>query len=182
MIFETTNIKDVVIVRPKTFPDSRGYFRELTRSNLFAENGIPDKFVQFNNSFSTKGVIRGMHYQLKNPQSKLVCAVYGEIYDVVIDLRKSSSTFGKWVGVKLSAERGELLYVPKGFAHGFQVLSDCASVVYQCNDYFTPGDEYGVNCFSSTLAIDWVEIPVVISDKDKILPDFSNVSKEYLFD
>ncbi len=182
MIFETTDIQDVVIVRPKTFPDSRGYFRELTRSNLFAENGIPDKFVQFNNSFSTKGVIRGMHYQLKNPQSKLVSVAYGEIYDVVIDLRKSSSTFGKWVGVKLSAERGELLYVPKGFAHGFQVLSDCASLVYQCNDYFTPGDEYGVNCFSSTLAIDWVEIPVVISDKDKILPDFSNIPKEFLSD
>ena len=181
MTFETTDIKDVVIVRPKTFPDSRGYFRELTRTNLFAENGIPDKFVQFNNSFSTKGVIRGMHYQLKNPQSKLVCAVYGEIYDVVIDLRKSSSTFGKWVGVKLSAERGELLYVPKGFAHGFQVLSDCASVVYQCGDYFTPGDEYGVNCFSSALAINWENIPSLISDKDKALLDFSDIPENVLF-
>lgn len=179
MIFETVDIKDVVVIRPKTFPDSRGYFRELTRTNLLAENGINDKFVQLNNSFSKQGVIRGMHYQLKNPQSKLVCATYGEIYDVIVDIRKSSPTFGKWFGVKLSAERGELLYVPRGFAHGFQVLSDCASVVYQCGDYFTPGDEYGINCFSKALGIDWKDIPNVISEKDKLLPDFSTVSPEY---
>lgn len=179
MTFETTDIKDVLIVRPKTFPDSRGYFRELTRTNVLAENGITEAFVQTNNSFSTKGVIRGMHYQLKNAQSKLVCATYGEIYDVIIDIRKESPTFGKWVGVNLSAERGELLYVPKGFAHGFQVLTDFASVVYQCSDYFTPGDEYGINCFSKALGIDWKDIPNVISEKDKLLPDFSTVSSEY---
>lgn len=179
MIFETVDIKDVVVIRPKTFPDSRGYFRELTRTNLLAENGIDDKFVQFNNSFSKQGVIRGMHYQLKNPQSKLVCATYGEIYDVIVDIRKSSPTFGKWFGVKLSAERGELLYVPRGFAHGFQVLSDCASVVYQCSDYFTPGDEYGVNCFSPSLAIDWTDIPIIMSEKDKVQPNFETISSEY---
>lgn len=181
MIFETTYIKDVVVIRPKTFSDSRGYFRELTRSNVLVEHDLPNKFVQFNNSFSTKGVIRGMHYQLKNPQSKLVCATYGEIYDVIIDIRKSSPTFGKWFGVKLSAERGELLFVPKGFAHGFQVLSDCASVVYQCSDYFTPGDEYGINCYSSSLAINWEGIPAVISEKDKVLPDFSVIPNDRLF-
>lgn len=178
MTFETTDIKDVIVIRPKTFPDSRGYFRELTRKSVLAENGIVDDFVQLNNSFSSKGVIRGMHYQLKNPQSKLVCATFGEIYDVIIDIRKSSPTFGKWFGVKLSAERGELLYVPKGFAHGFQVLSDCASVVYQCSDYFVPGDEFGINCYSSSLAIDWADIPIIMSEKDKQLTDFDKISEE----
>lgn len=179
MIFETTFIKDVVVIRPKTFPDSRGYFRELTRSNVLAENGLPNNFVQLNNSFSKQGVIRGMHYQLKHPQSKLVGVSYGEIYDVIIDLRKDSDTFGKWYGVKLSSERGEMLFVPRGFAHGFQVLSDCASVLYQCDDYFTPGDEYGVNCFSPSLAIDWVDIPVIMSEKDKVQPNFETISSEY---
>lgn len=179
MIFETTFIKDVVVIRPKTFPDSRGYFRELTRSNVLAENGLPNNFVQLNNSFSKQGVIRGMHYQLKHPQSKLVGVSYGEIYDVIIDLRKDSDTFGKWYGVKLSSERGEMLFVPRGFAHGFQVLSDCASVLYQCDDYFTPGDEYGVNCFSPSLAIDWADIPVIMSEKDKVQPNFETISSEY---
>lgn len=179
MTFESTDIKDVVVIRPKTFPDSRGYFRELTRTNIFAENGIAESFVQVNNSFSTKGVIRGMHYQLNKAQSKLVCASYGEIYDVIIDIRKASPTFGKWFGIKLSAERGEMLYVPRGFAHGFQVLSDCASVVYQCSDYFTPGDEYGINCYSSSLGIDWADIVPVISEKDKLLPDFATVPPEH---
>lgn len=179
MIFETTFIKDVVVIRPKTFPDSRGYFRELTRSNILAENGLPNNFVQLNNSFSKQGVIRGMHYQLKHPQSKLVGVSYGEIYDVIIDLRKDSDTFGKWYGVNLSSERGEMLFVPRGFAHGFQVLSDCASVLYQCDDYFTPGDEYGVNCFSPSLAIDWADIPVIMSEKDKVQPNFETISSEY---
>lgn len=179
MIFETTFIKDVVVIRPKTFPDSRGYFRELTRSNVLAENGLPNNFVQLNNSFSKQGVIRGMHYQLKHPQSKLVGVSYGEIYDVIIDLRKDSDTFGKWYGVKLSSERGEMLFVPRGFAHGFQVLSDCASVLYQCDDYFTPGDEYGVNCFSPSLAIDWADIPIIMSEKDKVQPNFETISSEY---
>lgn len=179
MIFETTFIKDVVVIRPKTFPDSRGYFRELTRSNVLAENGLPNNFVQLNNSFSKQGVIRGMHYQLKHPQSKLVGVSYGEIYDVIIDLRKDSDTFGKWYGVKLSSERGEMLFVPRGFAHGFQVLSDCASVLYQCDDYFTPGDEYGVNCFSPSLAIDWADVPVIMSEKDKVQPNFETISSEY---
>lgn len=179
MIFETTFIKDVVVIRPKTFPDSRGYFRELTRSNLLAENGIPNNFVQLNNSFSKQGVIRGMHYQLKHPQSKLVGVSFGEIYDVIIDLRKDSDTFGKWYGIKLSSERGEMLFVPRGFAHGFQVLSDCASVLYQCDDYFTPGDEYGVNCFSPSLAIDWADIPIIMSEKDKVHPNFETISSEF---
>ena len=179
MIFETTFIKDVVVIRPKTFPDSRGYFRELTRSNVLAENGLPNNFVQLNNSFSKQGVIRGMHYQLKHPQSKLVGVSYGEIYDVIIDLREDSDTFGKWYGVKLSSERGEMLFVPRGFAHGFQVLSDCASVLYQCDDYFTPGDEYGVNCFSPSLAIDWADIPIIMSEKDKVQPNFETISSEY---
>ena len=182
MIFETTFIKDVVVIRPKTFPDSRGYFRELTRSNVLAENGLPNNFVQLNNSFPKQGVIRGMHYQLKHPQSKLVGVSYGEIYDVIIDLREDSDTFGKWYGVKLSSERGEMLFVPRGFAHGFVVLSDEAVFQYKCDDFYAPECEGAVAWDDPELGIDW-GIPmedVILSEKDRKHPRLKDAAE--LFD
>lgn len=179
MTFETTNVKDVVILKSVCFPDERGFFREISRKTWLQEAGIQDNFIQVNTSFSKKGVIRGMHYQLAHQQSKLVSVAYGTIYDVIIDCRKSSPTFGKWIGVELSDKNATILYVPKGFAHGFQVLSDVASVVYQCDDYFTPGDEYGIH--HASLDIDWRSLDTkVVSEKDMKLPAFKDIPLNHL--
>lgn len=180
MGFETCELGGVVICRPKVFKDGRGYFKELSRRDSYAANGIDREFVQVNMSFSRRNVLRGMHYQLKFPQAKLVSVAYGEIYDVIVDCRKSSPTFGKWIGVTLSAEGGEELFVPEGFAHGFHVRSETASVVYQCSDYYHPGDEFGLNWASRSLAIDWNAVDPIVSDKDSILPMFEDIAPETL--
>ncbi|MCL1910122.1 MAG: dTDP-4-dehydrorhamnose 3,5-epimerase [Kiritimatiellaeota bacterium] len=155
----------------------------MSRANVCAENGVgAGGFVQVNMSYSTRGVLRGLHYQTRQAQAKLVSVAHGEIYDVIVDCRKSSSTFGKWIGVKLSAEGGEQLYVPEGFAHGFYVRSETAAVVYQCSDYYHPGYEFGVNFASPSLGIDWgfdASAPVM-SDKDIALPAFENIAPENL--
>ena len=180
MSFETCPLPGAIIVRPKVYSDSRGYFKEISRKDKYAENGIFTNFVQVNMSYSKHNVIRGMHYQLKSPQAKLVSVAYGRIYDVIIDCRKSSPAFGKWFGIELSAEGGEELFVPEGFAHGFRVLSDSAAVVYQCSDYYNPADEYGINIFSPSLAIDWACPDAIVSDKDRILPSFDTVEPNNL--
>ena len=182
MSFETCILPGAVIVRPKVFPDNRGYFKEVSRRDTYAANGIDRDFVQINMSHSRHGVLRGLHYQLKFPQAKLVSVAYGAIYDVIIDCRKSSPAFGKWIGVKLTAEGGEELFVPEGFAHGFTVLSDQAAVVYQCSDYYHPGDEYGLNWASKKLAIDWPEAHPILSDKDLALPLLENLTPDNLPD
>ena len=155
MSFETCRLPGVVIVRPRVFPDDRGFFKEISRRDLYAATGIDRDFVQVNMSQSRRDVLRGLHYQLKFPQAKLVSVAHGRIYDVVVDCRRGSSAFGQWIGIELSAEGGEELFVPEGFAHGFHVLSETASVVYQCSDYYHPGDEYGLNWASKRLGIDW---------------------------
>lgn len=188
MSFSTCSLPDVVIVRPKVFPDNRGYFKELSRQNTDAENGINRAFVQVNMSHSTAHVLRGLHYQLKFPQAKLVSVAYGKIYDVIVDCRKSSPAFGQHFGIELSAEGGEELFVPEGFAHGFYVLSDCASVVYQCSDYYHPGDEFGLHWASPSLNIAWDAlcpgsfVAPILSDKDDALPRFEDVLSENLPD
>ena len=180
MSFETCDLPGVVISRPKVFPDNRGYFKEISRRDTYAANGIDRDFVQVNMSYSKHGVLRGMHYQLKFPQAKLVSVAYGRIYDVVIDCRKSSTSFGKWIGITLSAEGGEELFVPEGFAHGFYVVSDCAAVVYQCSDFYHPGDEFGLNPASKRLAIDWPAQNPIMSDKDIALPMFDDMTLDCL--
>lgn len=176
MSFETCDLPGVVICRPRVFADNRGYFKEISRNDTYRANGIVSDFVQANMSFSTHNVLRGLHYQLKYPQAKLVSVAYGRVYDVVVDCRRSSPTFGKWIGVVLSAEGGEEIYVPEGFAHGFCVLGDAgASVVYQCSDYYHPGDEYGLNWQSAGLGIDWPVCEPVVSAKDAALPSFDSV-------
>ena len=176
MSFETCCLPGVVVVRPRVFPDARGFFKEISRRDLYAANGIDRDFVQVNMSHSRRDVLRGLHYQLGFPQAKLVSVAYGRVYDVVVDCRRSSPAFGQWFGLELSAEGGEEIFVPEGFAHGFHVLSDAAAIVYQCSDYYHPGDEYGLNWASKRLSIGWAAGTPVLSAKDAALPMFEDVA------
>lgn len=153
-IIETT-IEDVKLLEPKVFGDERGFFMETFREEWFRENIADVKFVQDNHSKSSKGILRGMHYQLKNTQGKLVRVTSGEVFDVAIDMRKNSATFGQWYGAFLSAENKRQLWVPAGFAHGFLVTSDAAEFVYKCTDYYAPEHEVSVKWDDPTVNIDW---------------------------
>ncbi|VAW50087.1 dTDP-4-dehydrorhamnose 3,5-epimerase [hydrothermal vent metagenome] len=163
-----TKIPDVLIIEPKIFGDDRGFFFESFNKKLFSEaTGVDADFVQDNHSKSSKGVLRGLHYQIKQPQGKLVRVVSGEVLDVTVDIRKSSTTFGQWISVKLSAENKQQLWVPHGFAHGFIVLSESAEFLYKTTDYYAPEYERCIRWDDSDLAIDWQysEKPLV-SEKD----------------
>ena len=153
--FISTEIDDVKIIEPTVFGDARGYFMETYSEKEFAENGIAAKFVQDNESRSKKGVLRGLHFQKKNPQGKLVRVIEGEVFDVAVDLRKKSKTFGKWVGVTLSAENKKQFYIPEGFAHGFVVLRETATFVYKCTRFYAPGDEGGLMWNEPQIGIQW---------------------------
>ncbi len=168
-------IPEVKLIKPRRFNDDRGFFQQTYHYEQYAEAGIMTRFVQDNWSRSSKGVLRGLHYQLEHPQAKLVSVIRGEVYDVAVDMRKSSSTFGQWVGELLSAENGHQLFVPEGFAHGFVVLSDTVDFMYKCSDFYTPGDEYGVIWNDPDLGVEWpdMETPLV-SGKDAALPDLSD--------
>ena len=139
--FTYTEIEGVFIAEPAVFPDERGYFMETYNENDFKEEGIDLTFVQDNQSKSSKGVLRGLHFQKTQPQGKLVRVISGEVFDVAVDLRKASRTYGKWIGVRLSAENKKQFFIPKGFAHGFVVLSDEAEFVYKCTDFYKGDDE-----------------------------------------
>ncbi|MGE6580256.1 dTDP-4-dehydrorhamnose 3,5-epimerase [Vreelandella aquamarina] len=155
MQYEKLAIPDVVLLTPKVFGDERGFFMETFRQSEFEEHCGNYQFVQDNHSKSKQGILRGLHYQLEKPQGKLVRVTQGEVYDVAVDLRKSSSTFGQWVGVYLSAENKQMLWVPPGFAHAFYVTSKEAEFQYKCTDYYNPGDEYSLLWSDPTLNIDW---------------------------
>ncbi len=164
-----TPIKDLLVIEPKVFKDRRGYFFESYNKHLYEKNGIKDNFIQDNQSFSAYGVVRGLHYQL-NPyaQSKLVRVIKGRIFDVAVDLRKNSPTFGQWFGVELTQDNFRQLYIPRGFAHGFSVLSEDTIVFYKCDNYYAPDYERGIMFNDKTLNIDW-ELPlkdIIISEKD----------------
>ena len=163
-----TQIPDVLIIEPKVYGDNRGFFFESFNKKIFSQKtGITDEFVQDNHSRSVKGVLRGLHYQIKQPQGKLVRVCYGEVFDVAVDLRKSSVTFGKWVGVVLSAENKRQLWVPQGFAHGFVVLSQDAEFLYKTTDYYAPEHERCIRWDDAELSIDWkLDDKPMISDKD----------------
>lgn len=151
-----TKIPDVLIFEPKIFGDDRGFFFESFNKKVFKEaTGIDKEFVQDNHSLSSRGVLRGLHYQIKQPQGKLVRVVSGEVFDVAVDLRKSSPTFGQWAGVVLSAENKRQFWVPEGFAHGFVVLSDAAEFLYKTTDYYAPEYERCIRWNDAELAIDW---------------------------
>ncbi|MFT4802700.1 MAG: dTDP-4-dehydrorhamnose 3,5-epimerase [Flavobacteriaceae bacterium] len=178
MIIEKTAIKDLVIINPTLFNDERGYFFEAYNQAKFHENGIMYQFVQDNQSFSVRGVIRGLHLQI-NPfaQAKLVRVLQGEILDVAVDLRKDSATYGHHVSVVLSSENKKQLMVPHGFAHGFSVLSETASVLYKVDQVYNKESERGIRYDDPTLAIDWQILPeeIIVSEKDIILPKFDQI-------
>jgi dTDP-4-dehydrorhamnose 3,5-epimerase len=173
-------LPEVVIVEPRIFRDNRGFFLETYRENTYRDWGIPDRFVQDNYSYSVKGVLRGMHYQLGVPQGKLVWAAQGEIFDVAVDLRKGSPTFGKWDGLWLSSENQRQLYIPPGFAHGFSVKSEYAVVIYKCTRYYAPREERGVRWDDVQLAIDWPVKDPIMSEKDKMLPTLDQAPEKDL--
>jgi len=165
-----TPLKDVKRVLPRVFEDPRGWFAETYSQRTFAHAGLPNKFVQDNQSFSRKGVLRGLHYQLGKPQGKLVRALTGHIWDVAVDLRRDSPDFGKWASFHLSEDRVEYLWIPEGFAHGFLVLSESAHVLYKTTDFYHPAGERCIRWDDSTLAIDWplnAVDNVLLSPKDE---------------
>ena len=182
MTLEQTPIQDLIIISPKVFNDERGYFFEVYNQAKFQENGIMYNFIQDNQSFSTKGVIRGLHLQI-NPfaQAKLVRVLQGEILDVAVDLRKNSPTYGQHFSVVLSADNKKQLMVPHGFAHGFSVLSETASVLYKVDQLYHKDSERGIRYDDPTLAIDWQVNPadVIVSEKDLILPGFKDIDWEF---
>lgn len=175
-----TEIPDVKIIEPTVFGDERGFFMETWNQKRFEElvTGKPTKFVQDNHSKSKKGTLRGLHYQTENTQGKLVRVVSGEVFDVAVDIRKDSPTFGKWVGVYLSAENKRQLWVPEGFAHGFYVTSDEAEFVYKCTDYYNPECEVSIIWNDKELSIDWplVDDQLCLSQKDKNANSFKEFS------
>jgi len=167
MQVKATNIPDVKVIEPMVFGDERGFFMETFRDDWFRKNCANVNFVQDNHSKSKQGTLRGLHYQLKQTQGKLVRVTSGEIFDVVVDMRKSSDTFGKWFGLLMSAENKRQLWVPAGFAHGFYVTSDAAEFCYRCTDYYHPESEIALKYNDPTLAIDWPLIaPPSLSAKD----------------
>ena len=166
----TCDIEGLYVIEPTVFKDERGYFMETYNQNDFKEAGLNMTFVQDNQSMSVKGVLRGLHFQKQYPQGKLVRAVRGTVFDVAVDLRSDSKTYGKWFGVTLSAENKKQFYIPEGFAHGFLVLSDEAEFAYKCTDFYHPGDEGGLLWSDPEIGVDWPIEPgmeLIISDKDK---------------
>lgn len=176
MTFEPTEIPDIIHVIPDVHGDHRGYFLETWQEQRYREAGIALPFVQDNESRSKRGVLRGLHYQITQPQGKLVRVIDGEVFDVAVDIRKGSSTFGKWVGRTLTSERKNQLWVPPGFAHGFVVLSDTCIFSYKCTDYYNSSDEGGIIWNDSSIGIDWPisADEVLLSEKDGKLPRLEN--------
>ncbi|MCG6553278.1 MAG: dTDP-4-dehydrorhamnose 3,5-epimerase [Candidatus Magnetominusculus sp. LBB02] len=176
--FERLEIPDVVLVTPRLFPDERGYFKELYKYSDFAAFGIKERFVQDNFSKSSKDVLRGLHYQMyPKAQGKLVSCNKGEIFDVAVDIRASSGTFGRWVGAALTGENHKMLYIPAGFAHGFVVMSETVEVIYKCTEEYSPKDDRGIIWNDPDLNINWQVKSPLVSDKDSRLPRFKEAGK-----
>ncbi|HOW88168.1 MAG TPA: dTDP-4-dehydrorhamnose 3,5-epimerase [Candidatus Omnitrophota bacterium] len=181
MNFIKTEIDGVIAIEPKIFNDPRGFFYESYRKKLFAEHGIKDDFVQDNISSSARGVLRGLHYQIApRAQAKLMRVLRGSVYDVVVDIRPRSGTFGKFVAMTLSAENKKMLYVPKGFAHGFCVLEDGTEFLYKVSDYYSPEHERGILWNDPALAIPWPKLdhPFILSEKDKKYPTLQSAKAD----
>jgi len=180
-----TSLPGVLIFEPKVIGDERGFFVETFRESVFAEAGLNVKFVQDNQSRSRRGVLRGLHYQLQQPQGKLVRAARGRVFDVAVDIRKGSPTFGQWVGEILNDVAHRQMYIPPGFAHGFVVLSDVADFVYRCTDYYHQQSEAGIRWDDPDIGIEWpkeIMEAVVLSDKDRGLPFLRDQREVHLQD
>jgi len=172
-----TKIPGVLIIEPKVFGDSRGFFLETFHADRYAEYGIESNFVQDNYSRSSKGVLRGLHCQKNYPQGKLVSVTSGVVFDVAVDIRQDSSTFGQWVGITLSADDHKQFYIPPGLAHGFCVLSDTADFQYKCTDYYHPEDEISIRWNDPDIAIEWNISEPILSDKDAKAPFLKDYAK-----
>ena len=178
--FVATKIKDVYIIDVKTYGDYRGYFMEIYKETDFLEAGLNYRFVQDNQSSSLKGVLRGLHFQKTYPQAKLVRVIKGEVFDVAVDLRKSSDTYGQWVGVLLSEENKRQFMIPRGFAHGFVVVSDYAEFAYKCDEVYHPEDEGGIIWNDPDIAIEWPNVgEIILSEKDKKNPTLAESKIEF---
>ena len=180
---ETCKIEGLKVIAPTVFGDARGYFMETYQYEDFKTAGIDVVFVQDNQSASKKGVLRGLHFQINHPQDKLVRVIKGEVYDVAVDLRKESPTFGQWYGVLLSEENKKQFFIPKGFAHGFLVLSDYAEFCYKCSDFYHPNDEGGLAYNDPDIGVDWPipeEMELIMSDKDKMWGGIKEYKENHL--
>jgi dTDP-4-dehydrorhamnose 3,5-epimerase len=181
-IFEKLELPEVISIKSNSFLDSRGYFLESFRESDFISNGINKRFIQDNFSHSIQGTLRGLHYQ-QNPkaQAKLVFCMRGEIFDVAVDIRKKSPTFGKWIGKILSENNHELLYIPEGFAHGFCVLSDEADVLYKVNQEYSPEHDRGILWNDPTINISWPIKNLILSEKDLVLPLLKDADLNFVY-
>lgn len=180
--FVKLSIPEVILIKPRVFPDFRGFFMETYKYSDFAMAGIKEHFVQDNFSKSAYSVLRGLHFQ-KTPkaQGKLVQCFIGKIFDVVVDIRKGSPTYAKWIGGELSETEGSMLYIPPGFAHGFVVLSNVAEVIYKCTDEYSPEHEKGIIWNDPTIRINWSVKEPILSDKDKQLPYLTEADNNYCY-
>jgi dTDP-4-dehydrorhamnose 3,5-epimerase len=177
---EQGKLAGVILFKPRIFTDPRGFFTEVYHLEKYAAAGVPKPFVQDNYSFSKRHVLRGLHSQVTHPQGKLVYVVQGEVFDVAVDIRRGSPTFGQWEGHTLSSENYHQLYVPEGFAHGFVVLSETAIVCYKCTDLYAPGDEQGIAWNDPGIGIDWPVKNPVLGEKDVALPRLSELPADRL--
>lgn len=180
MKVSVSNIPDVLVVEPDVFEDDRGLFMELFHDLRYREFGITEKFVQDNYSVSCQNTLRGLHYQLDSPQGKLVQVIEGEVFDVAVDVRIGSPSFGQWVGEILSDGNNKQLYIPPGFAHGFCVMSQKARFIYKCTSHYDSSDEYGLFWADKTINIDWPVQSPRLSEKDQRLPTIDTISREIL--
>ena len=177
---EDSEISEIKIITPQIHKDDRGYFFESYNANDFKKLGLPTNFLQDNQSYSKKGTLRGLHYQLKYQQGKLVRVIKGEVFDVAVDIRQGSPTFGKHVGVYLSDKNNKIMYIPEGFAHGYVVLSETVIFQYKCTEIYHPEDEYGLLWDDKDLNIQWPVKNPILSNRDKNLPTLQSVNKKYL--
>lgn len=175
-----TGLDGVLVVEPRVHGDERGFFKESWKSSSYASHGLPDSFSQANVSRSEKGVLRGLHYQYRQPQGKLVSVLEGRIFDVAVDIRPGSVMFGKWAGVELSAENHRQLFVPEGFAHGFIVLSDTALFHYHCTTEYAPQFEIAIAWNDPEIGVKWPHEPTAISAKDSKAPRLRDIPAELL--
>jgi dTDP-4-dehydrorhamnose 3,5-epimerase len=175
-----TNLPDVLAIEPQVFPDGRGFFFETYQRERYSQNGINSEFVQDNLSYSIKNTLRGLHYQYPHTQAKLVQVLSGEVFDVAVDIRRGSPSFGQWTGVLLSSDNKKQFFIPKGFAHGFCVLSDFALFSYKCDDFYTPICEKGISWSDPDIGIDWPVSPPLLSPKDNNYPCLKDILDEGL--
>ena len=180
MVISESSLPGVFVIEPKLFGDKRGFFLETFRANVYEVHGIPTQFMQDNHSRSSRGVLRGLHYQMTQPQGKLVRVATGAVFDVAVDVRKGSPNFGQWFGAELNEDNMKMMYVPPGFAHGFVVLSETADFIYKCTDYYHPESEQGIAWDDPDIGIDWPISEVMLSEKDKLNPRLKDKNPDLL--